>query len=431
MIDKKLFYRHHSIEHIQFQQEQTNGLIMSETRFSKPLIYMLIGSAFILALSLGIRHGFGLYLVPMSHEFNWNHGVFSLAIALQNLLWGAVQPFTGALADKYGSKKVVAVGGVLYVIGLILMAFSSTGVLINLSLGLIIGLALSATSFSVLLSAVGRAAHPSKRSMAMGIASAAGSFGQFIMLPTTLLLLQKFGWSSALLITSILVALIVPLAFMLKAPMYQAPNAIVDINKPSLGFKQILIIAKNHKPFIWLSLGFLVCGFQVVFLGIHLPGYLTDHGFSTTTGTIFLALVGLFNIVGTYTAGWLGDKYSKPKLLMGLYGLRGIAIIVFLTLPLSTWTIYSFAIIMGLLWLSTVPLTNGIVANMFGVKYLTMLSGIVFFTHQVGSFFGGWLGGLNHDITGNYNIIWAMTIALSIFGVLVHFFVNEEAVVHD
>ena len=404
---------------------------MSDTRFSKPLIYMLIGSAFILALSLGVRHGFGLYLVPMSHEFNWNHGVFSLAIALQNLLWGAVQPFTGALADKYGSKIVVATGGVLYVIGLVLMAFSSSGILINLSLGLIIGLALSATSFSVLLSAVGRAAHPSKRSMAMGIASAAGSFGQFIMLPTTLLLLQKFGWSSALLITAILVALIVPLAFMLKAPMYKAPNALANANQPTLGFKQILIIAKNHKPFIWLGLGFLVCGFQVVFLGIHLPGYLTDHGFSTTTGTIFLALVGLFNIVGTYTAGWLGDKYSKPKLLMWLYGLRGIAIITFLSLPLSTWTIYSFAIIMGLLWLSTVPLTNGIVANMFGVKYLTMLSGIVFFTHQVGSFFGGWLGGLNHDITGNYNIIWAMTIVLSVFGVLVHFFVNEEAVVHD
>lgn len=404
---------------------------MSDTRFSKSLIYMLIGSAFILALSLGTRHGFGLYLVPMSHEFNWNHGVFSLAIALQNLLWGAVQPFTGALADKYGSKKIVAIGGFLYVIGLVLMAFSSTGILINLSLGLIIGLALSATSFSVLLSAVGRAAHPSKRSMAMGIASAAGSFGQFIMLPTTLLLLQNFGWSSAILITAILVALIIPLAFMLKAPMYQAPNAVEHTNRPAMGFKQILIIAKNHKPFIWLSLGFLVCGFQVVFLGIHLPGYLTDHGFSTTTGTIFLALVGLFNIVGTYTAGWLGDKYSKPKLLMWLYGLRGIAIILFLMLPLSIWTIYSFATIMGLLWLSTVPLTNGIVANMFGVKYLTMLSGIVFFTHQIGSFFGGWLGGVNHDISGNYNIIWAMTIALSIFGVIVHFFVNEEPVVHD
>ena len=402
---------------------------MSETRFSKPLIYMLIGSAIILALSLGVRHGFGLYLVPMSDEFGWGHNVFSLAIAMQNLIWGAAQPFTGALADKYGSKIVVTVGGVLYTIGLLLMAVSSTGWLLNLSVGLILGLALSATSFSVLLSAVGRAAPPEKRSLAMGIASAAGSFGQFIMLPSTLLLLQNFGWSAALVVSALLIAMIVPLAWMLKAPAFVVPNA--STNQVQLSFKDILVIAKNHKPFWFLSLGFLVCGFQVVFIGIHLPGYLIDHGFNATTGTIFLALVGLFNIVGTYTAGWLGGKYSKPKLLMGLYGLRGIAIIAFLMLPLSTVTIYSFGVVMGLLWLSTVPLTNGIVANMFGIKYLSMLSGIVFFTHQVGSFFGGWLGGVNHDVTGNYDLIWLFSIILSVFGVLVHFFVDEKAVVHD
>ncbi len=401
-----------------------------QQQFSKPLIYMLIGSAFILALSLGVRHGFGLYLVPMSHEFNWTHQVFSLAIAVQNLFWGAVQPFTGALADKYGSKKIVIAGGVLYTIGLLLMSVSSNALLLNVSVGLIIGLALSATSFSVLLSAVGRAAHPSKRSMAMGIASAAGSFGQFIMLPTTLLLIKNFGWSSALVITAILIALIVPLAWMLKAPMYVAPNAEKQV-QPNLSFKQILNIAFKHKPFLWLAFGFLVCGFQVVFLGIHLPGYLIDHGFDASTGTIFLALVGLFNIVGTYGAGYLGDKYSKPHLLMGLYGLRGIAIIAFLALPLNIWTIYAFGIVMGILWLSTVPLTNGIVANMFGVKYLTMLSGIVFFTHQIGSFFGGWLGGLNHDLTGNYNMIWACSIVLSFVGVFVHFFVNEEKVIDE
>ncbi|MCL6239137.1 MFS transporter [Acinetobacter sp. ANC 5033] len=403
---------------------------MSDTRFSKPLIYMLIGSAIILALSLGVRHAFGLYLVPMSDEFGWGHNVFSLAIAMQNLIWGAVQPITGAFADKYGSKIVVAVGGALYALGLLLMAISSTGLLLNLSAGLILGLALSATSFPVLLSAVGRAAHPDKRSLAMGIASAAGSFGQFIMLPSTLLLLQKLGWSSALVVSAILIALIIPLAWMLKAPMYVVPNA-TNTHEASLTFKQILQLAWEHKPFWFLALGFFVCGFQVVFIGIHLPGYLIDHGFNATTGTIFLALVGLFNIVGTYTAGWLGGKYSKPKLLMGLYGLRGIAIIAFLLLPLSTWTIYAFGVIMGLLWLSTVPLTNGIVANMFGVKYLSMLSGIVFFTHQVGSFFGGWLGGVNHDMTGNYNAIWIFSIVLSIFGVLVHFMVNEESVIHD
>ena len=404
---------------------------MSDTRFSKPLIYMLIGSALILALSLGVRHAFGLYLVPMSHEFGWGHNVFSLAIAMQNLVWGAVQPITGAFADKYGSKIVVAVGGALYSLGLLLMAFSSTGLMLNLSVGLILGLALSATSFPVLLSAVGRAAHPDKRSLAMGIASAAGSFGQFIMLPSTLLLLQNIGWSAALVVSSILIALIIPLAWMLKAPMYVAPHSSAQINKASLSFKQILVIVKNHQPFWFLALGFFVCGFQVVFIGIHLPGYLIDHGFNATTGTIFLAFVGLFNIVGTYSAGWLGGKYSKPHLLMWLYGLRGIAIIAFLLLPLSAWTVYAFGVIMGLLWLSTVPLTNGIVANMFGVKYLSMLSGLVFFTHQIGSFFGGWLGGVNHDMTGNYNAIWMFSIALSLLGVLVHFFVNEEAVIHD
>lgn len=402
---------------------------MSDSNFSKPLIYMLIGSALILALSLGIRHAFGLYLVPMSHEFSWGHNVFSLAIALQNLIWGAVQPITGAFADKYGSKIVVAVGGVLYTIGLLLMAVSSTGWLLNLSAGLILGLALSATSFPILLSAVGRAAHPDKRSLAMGIASAAGSFGQFIMLPTTLLLLQQFGWQSALVISAILVALLVPLAWTLKAPMYEEANQ--PAKDKNLSFKTILVIAKNHKPFWFLALGFFVCGFQVVFIGIHLPGYLIDHGFNATTGTVFLALVGLFNIVGTYTAGWLGGKYSKPHLLMWLYALRGIAMIAFLALPLTLWSVYGFAIVMGLLWLSTVPLTNGIVANMFGVKYLTMLSGIVFFTHQVGSFLGGWLGGVNHDLTGNYNVVWTLSILLSIFGVLVHFKVNEKAVQYD
>ncbi|MGQ1305349.1 MFS transporter [Acinetobacter baumannii] len=400
-------------------------------KFSKPLIYMLIGSALILGISLGIRHGFGLYLVPMSNEFGWGHHVFSLAIAMQNLIWGIAQPVTGLFADKYGSKIVVTIGGILYALGLALMAVSSSGTLLNLSVGLILGFALSATSFTVLLSAVGRAAPPEKRSLAMGIASAAGSFGQFIMLPSTLLLLQSIGWSATLMVSALIATLIIPLAWLLKAPIYITPNTNDISNKPVLSFKQILVIAKSHKPFWFLALGFLVCGFQVVFIGIHLPGYLIDHGYNTTTGTIFLALVGLFNIVGTYGAGWLGGKFSKPKLLMMLYGFRGVAIGMFLILPLSNWTIYGFGIVMGLLWLSTVPLTNGIVANMFGVKYLSMLTGIVFFTHQVGSFFGGWLGGVNHDISGNYNLIWMISILLSILAVLIHFFVNEESVVHD
>lgn len=396
---------------------------------SKTIFYMMVATAFILALSLGVRHGFGLYLMPMSHEFGWGHGIFSLAIASQNLIWGAVQPFTGALADKFGTRIVVIVGGILYVIGLVLMAFSSTGVLLNLSVGLILGLALSATSFSVLLSAVGKAVVPEKCSQAMGIASAAGSFGQFIMLPATLLLIKNFGWSSAILITAVMVALIIPLAFLIKN--HSVATTAPSTTQNAMGFKEIIKIALKSSSFLWLAAGFFVCGFQVVFLGVHLPSYLVDHGFDVVTGTVFLALVGLFNIVGTYGAGWLGDRYSKTKLLMGIYGLRGVAIILFLMLPLTHISVYIFGMVMGVLWLSTVPLTNGLVAKMFGVKYLSMLTGVVFFTHQVGSFLGGYLGGLNHDLTGNYNTIWLLSILLSVFGVVVHFWVKEEAIVND
>ena len=394
---------------------------------SKNLLYMMIAAAFILALSLGVRHGFGLYLMPMSQEFGWGHGVFSLAIASQNLIWGAVQPFTGALADRFGTKIVVIVGGILYVVGLGLMAVSSTGLLLNLSAGLILGLALSATSFSILLSAVGKAVAPEKRSQAMGIASAAGSFGQFIMLPATLLLIKNFGWSSSILITAVLVAFIIPLALLIKSN--PSNPSVATSTQNTLGFKDIIKIALKSPSFLWLSAGFFVCGFQVVFIGVHLPSYLIDHGFDVVTGTIFLALVGLFNIVGTYGAGWLGDRYSKTKLLMAIYGLRGVAIILFLLLPLTQISVYLFGMVMGILWLSTVPLTNGLVAKMFGVKYLSMLTGVVFFTHQVGSFLGGWLGGLNHDVVGNYNIIWVVSIILSVFGVVVHFWVKEEAIV--
>ncbi|MFC3902760.1 Predicted arabinose efflux permease, MFS family [Acinetobacter marinus] len=394
----------------------------------KTLLYMIIASALILGLSLGVRHGFALYLTPMSAEFHWGHQVFSLAIAMQNLIWGFVQPFTGALADRFGTRIVVAVGGVLYTLGLILVAFSSSSWLLNLSLGIILGLALSATSFSVLLSAVGRAVAPEKRSMAMGIASAAGSFGQFIMLPTTLLLIQHYGWSAALLISAVLIALIVPLSLWIRENGQAKP---ITASSPPLQFSSVLKIAAKHASFWWLAAGFFVCGFQVVFLGVHLPSYLIDHGFDATTGTVFLALVGLFNIVGTYGAGWLGDRYSKTRLLMLIYGLRGIAFVAFLLLPLTVYSVYAFGVVMGILWLSTVPLTNGLVAQMFGVRYLSMLSGIVFLTHQVGSFLGGWLGGLNHDVTGNYNTIWMFSIALSVFGVLVHLMVKEQAVIHD
>ncbi|EIK53431.1 MAG: MFS transporter [Pseudomonas sp.] len=385
--------------------------------------WMLLGSSLILALSLGVRHGFGLFLPPMSAEFGWGREVFAFAIALQNLIWGLAQPVTGALADRFGVARAVLVGGILYAIGLVLMASADTPLALSLSAGVLIGLGLSGTSFSVILGAVGRAVPMEKRSMAMGIAAAAGSFGQFIMLPGSLGLIEWLGWSSALLALGLLIALIVPLAAMMRGDR-QAP--VPAGAQQSLG--EALREAVGHSGFRLLALGFFVCGFQVVFIGVHLPAYLVDQHLPAQVGTTVLALVGLFNIVGTYTAGWLGSCYSKPRLLAALYLIRGVVISAFLLAPLSVWSAYAFGVAMGLLWLSTVPLTNGTVATMFGVRNLSMLGGIAFLFHQIGSFFGGWLGGWLYDRTGSYDLVWQIAIALSLMAAALNWPIREQPV---
>ena len=383
--------------------------------------WVLLGSALILALSLGVRHGFGLFLAPMSAEFGWGREVFAFAIALQNLIWGLAQPFTGALADRFGAAKVVLIGGVLYALGLVCMGLSDSAVTLSLSAGLLIGIGLSGTSFSVILGVVGRAVPPHKRSMGMGIASAAGSFGQFAMLPGTLGLIGWLGWSAALLVLGCLVALIVSLVSMLK-----------DKPLPVLGHEQTLSEALreacSHSGFWLLAFGFFVCGFQVVFIGVHLPAYLVDQHLPATVGTTVLALIGLFNIFGTYTAGWLGGRMSKPRLLTGLYLLRAVVIALFLWAPVTTTSAYLFGMAMGLLWLSTVPLTNGTVATLFGVRNLSMLGGIVFLFHQLGSFLGGWLGGVVYDRTGSYDLIWQVAIVLSLMAAALNWPVRETPV---
>ncbi|MNF26748.1 putative MFS-type transporter YhjX [compost metagenome] len=362
--------------------------------------WILLGSALILALSLGVRHGFGLFLAPMSAEFGWGREVFAFAIALQNLIWGLAQPFTGALADRLGAARVVAIGGVLYAVGLVLMGLSDSAWSLSLSAGLLIGIGLSGTSFSVILGVVGRAVPAEKRSMAMGIASAAGSFGQFAMLPGTLGLIGWLGWSAALLALGLLVALIVPLVGFLK-----------DRPLPTLGHEQTLREALkeacSHSGFWLLSLGFFVCGFQVVFIGVHLPSYLVDQHLPATVGTTVLALVGLFNIFGTYIAGWLGGRMSKPRLLTALYLIRAVVIVAFISVPVSVTSAYLFGIAMGLLWLSTVPLTNGTVATLFGVRNLSMLGGIVFLFHQ---------------------LVWRISIALSVIAAALNWPVRERPV---
>ncbi|MCE1115220.1 MULTISPECIES: MFS transporter [Pseudomonas] len=383
--------------------------------------WVLLGAALILALSLGVRHGFGLFLAPMSADFGWGREVFAFAIALQNLIWGLAQPFSGALADRLGAAKVVIIGGILYATGLVLMGMADSIWSLSLSAGLLIGIGLSGTSFSVILGVVGRAVPPEKRSMAMGIASAAGSFGQFAMLPGTLGLIQWLGWSAALLVLGLMVALIVPLVGFLRDNPMPAHGA-----EQSLG--QALREACSHSGFWLLALGFFVCGFQVVFIGVHLPAYLVDQHLPAITGTTVLALVGLFNIVGTYTAGWLGGRMSKPRLLTALYLLRAVVIVLFLWAPVTQVSAYLFGIAMGLLWLSTVPLTNGTVATLFGVRNLSMLGGIVFLFHQLGAFLGGWLGGVVYDQTGSYDLVWQISILLSLLAAALNWPVRERPV---
>ncbi|WP_186349445.1 MFS transporter [Pseudomonas fragi] len=383
--------------------------------------WVLLGSALILALSLGVRHGFGLFLPPMSAQFGWGREVFAFAIALQNLIWGLAQPFTGALADRFGAARVVIVGGVLYAVGLLLMGLSDSPLSLSLSAGLLIGIGLSGTSFSVILGVVGRALPAEKRSMGMGIASAAGSFGQFAMLPGTLGLIGWLGWSTALLVLGVLVAMIVPLVGMLK-----------DRPLPNLGgeqtLKEALREACSHSGLWLLAFGFFVCGFQVVFIGIHLPAYLVDQHLPATVGTTVLALIGLFNIFGTYTAGWLGGRMSKPRLLTALYLARAVVIVLFLWAPVTQFSAYLFGMAMGFLWLSTVPLTNGTVATLFGVRNLSMLGGIVFLFHQLGAFLGGWLGGVVYDQTGSYDLIWQVSIVLSLLAAALNWPVRERPV---
>ncbi|WP_235042165.1 MFS transporter [Vreelandella profundi] len=390
---------------------------MAFVRHNALLLIVLAG--LVLSIAMGLRHGFGLFMEPLSSELGWGRGVFAFALALQNLVWGLSQPFTGALADRFGAAKIIIVGGILYALGLLLMGLSTSALGMALSAGLLIGLGLSGTTFSVILGAVGRAVAPEKRSMAMGIVSAAGSFGQFAMLPGTLGLIEWLGWAAALIAMAAIAALIIPLGAMLR-------DKPTTKTASDLSLKDALNEAAGQKGFWLLCLGFFVCGFQVVFIAVHLPGYLFDNGLAVQVGTTVLALIGLFNVFGTYIAGWMGGIWSKPRLLTWLYLLRGVVISAFLFLPLSAISAYAFGIIIGVLWLSTVPLTNGIVASVFGVRHLSMLGGIVFLFHQLGSFMGVWLGGYLYDLTGNYNTVWQIAIVLSVVAAALHWFISEK-----
>lgn len=380
-------------------------------------------------MSMGIRHGFGLFNLPITSANEWGRETFALTIALQNLTWGVFQPITGALADRYGAFKIMVAGGLLYALGLAGMAVSTDIVNFTVAGGLMIGLAQTATTYSVVYGILGRNVPADKRVWAMGIAAAAGSFGQFLMIPAEQGLLSAFGAQDALLLLALMASLMIPTAYMLREKNFVQNNNLGDQT-----IKQAVKEAMGNPSFRLLTLGYFVCGFQVVFIAVHLAPYLKDLSStypavaSPAVATTALALIGLFNVFGTFGAGVLGQRFPKRYLLSGIYLTRSIAIIGFLLLPLSPTSTYIFAAIMGLLWLSTVPLTNAIVAQIFGVKYLSMLSGLVFFSHQLGSFCGAFLGGYLFDRTGSYLIVWEIAIALGVFAFLVNLPVKERAI---
>lgn len=383
---------------------------------------VLLCGAAIVTLSMGIRHGFGLWLQPITMDRGWTRETFAFALAVQNIAWGLAGPFAGALADRFGAFKVLIAGSLLYSLGLVLMAVSTSGLAFTGSAGLLLGMAQSGTTYAVVYGVIGRNVAAEKRSWAMGVAAAAGSFGQFLMVPVENWLIGGFGWQSALFVLGCLALAIVPLAWGLKEPARGAATA----GQQSLG--AALREAFAYPSFRWLMAGYFVCGFQVVFIGVHMPSYLKDHGLTPNVATTALALIGLFNVIGTYGAGVLGQRLPKKYILSTIYLLRSVAIVIFLAVPLTPWSVYVFSAVMGVLWLSTVPPTNAVIAQIFGVQYLSMLGGFVFLSHQVGSFLGVWLGGKLYDTTGSYDVVWWIAVALGVFAAIANLPVKERAI---
>ena len=388
------------------------------------MFQVLACGAAIVTLSMGVRHGFGLWLQPITQEMGWTRQSFAFAIALQNLSWGVIGIFAGMAADRFGAFRVLMGGAVLYGLGLAGMALSPTPLLFALTTGLLIGAAQAGTTYAVIYGVLGRQIAPERRSWAMGVAAAAGSFGQFLMVPVEGWLIASLGWQQALLALSMAVLLIIPLAFGLREPGFQ--GAAPPKRDQTIG--HALREAFSYPSFNLLMAGYFVCGFQVVFIGVHMPSYLRDHGLSPQVASYALALIGLFNVFGTYIAGTLGQRMPRRFILSFIYLARAVAISVFLLVPLSPLSVYIFSAVMGILWLSTVPPTNATIAQIFGVQHLSMLGGFVFFSHQLGSFMGVWLGGYLYDATGSYDIVWYIAIGLGVLAGLVNLPIKEAPI---
>ncbi|WP_312821522.1 MFS transporter [Brevundimonas sp.] len=375
---------------------------------------MIAASAAIVTLAMGVRQSFGLYLTPMVMDLGISRQTFGFVLALQNLLFGAVQPFVGAYADKYGAGRVLLVGTAMYATGMVMTAFASDALGIGIGFGALVGMAMSGVTFVVTMGAVGKIVPPHKRTLAFGIITAGGSLGQFFVVPLAQALIDAIGWQNSLTALAVMLLLIVPLSFGLMT----RKGATLAPRPEGLPLGAALKQACADRSWWLLFGGYFVCGFHVAFVGIHFPAYITDQGLPASVGATGLALIGLFNILGSWMWGVWGGKYSKKHLLAALYGLRAVTIAVFLLVPLSSVTALAFAATFGFLWLGTVPLTNGLVAQIYGLRNLSALTGLVFFGHQIGAFLGAWTGGLIFDATGSYQLVWYISIGLAILASL-------------
>ncbi len=385
---------------------------------------LVIGFGSLIALiAFGPRSTLGFFLTPLSSANHWGRDVFAFALALQNLLWGVGQPLGGIIADRFGSVRVLCGGALLYALGLVLMAYATSAPMLDLSAGVLIGFGLAGCSFPVVLAALGKIVPLQWRSRAFGFGTAAGSFGQFLYSPVAVALMDVFGWQETLVIFAASLLAVLPLSLALATPPSEGAHA-----GESQSLRQALSEAFVHRSYVLLVLGFFTCGFQLQFITVHLPSYLVDRGLSAQVGGWTIATIGLFNIVGSVTAGWLGDRMPKRYLLSFIYFIRAAAILVFISFPVTPFTCLVFGATMGLMWLSTVPPINGIIALMLGTRWLATLAGFAFFSHQVGGFLGVWLGGIVFDRTGSYNMVWWLAILFGVLSALINMPIVEKPV---
>jgi MFS family permease len=401
---------------------KTDISIPAGSTHARMLWLAILAGGLVMGLALGIRHSQGIFLLPITQDQGWSREAFGFAIAVQNLMWGVAQPFTGMIADRFGSRRTIVAGLLFYAGGLLAMSSASTPAAFTMSAGVCIGIGLSGTAFGVIYGALSRIAPPEKRSWALGVAGGIGGLGQFFMVPVSQGLLSGLGWVSALLVMGFVCALALPLALPLRDKTGGASSTIQISLRAALGE------AFAHRGFLLLNLGFLVCGFQLSFIGTHLPAYLIDNGLNGNHVVVGLAIIALTNAFGTYYAGWLGGFFRRKYLLAWMYLLRSLAIAIFVWLPLTPLSLYLFCGVMGLLWLGAAPLTNGLVAQVFGVQYIATLFGFVFLSHQVGSFIGVWLGGLIFDATKSYDLVWILTVGLGIASAIVHVPIDDREI---